>query len=236
MPNAYIVGATGALGTATARAFRRAGWGLALAARSQDALQRLAGQLALEPSGGGPVPRIAAVALDASAPEAVESALDAWEDLIGPLDACLHLAGGYAGGRAVHEWSPADWRAMFDTNFWGPVFVLSTAFRRLVARGRPGALLAVGAVAGIDSPAGRVPYGVSKAALLHLIRGLAEEGRPHNIRANALVPVVLDTEANRRAMPKADPARWTPLDKAAEILLRLSSPEMAAVTGSCIRL
>ena len=220
MSTAYLIGASGALGSATARSFYQAGWKLGLGARSEAELADLREELRAITRGlfvrragaDEPSPDLLTTRMDAGDPESVEAAFRNWESSLGIPDACLHVAGGYAGGKAAYQWSPAEWRAMIDLNLFGPALTLSRAFGRMVEAGRKGLLLAVGALAGADPVGGRAPYAASKAGLMHLVRCLAEEGKPHGIRANVIVPSILDTAGNRAAMPKADRTHWTPTD------------------------
>lgn len=249
-PVAYVIGATGALGGALSRTFFQAGFNLALGARSVDDLRALADSMGgsssglpdstapgrgLLPGGAGDRPRVEVCPLDSADPTQVGLALDAWESALGPPDACLHIAGGYAGGRSADACPPEEWKRMLDLNLLGPALVLSSAFGRMRRAGRGGSLLAVGAIGGIDPAPNKAPYGASKAGLLHLIRTLAEEGRPLSIRANAIVPTTLDTPQNRSSMPGADPTRWTSVDTAARVLLWLASEDARTVTGSFVR-
>jgi NAD(P)-dependent dehydrogenase (short-subunit alcohol dehydrogenase family) len=241
-PAAMVIGATGALGSATARVFRQAGWNLGIAGRAGATLDRLAAELeAAQPPGAGgarpgePGPLVLPATWDAADPGTVERAFQSWDSALGAPDACLYLAGRYGAGRPAQEWGAEEWRIMLEANLLGAAFSLSAAGRRMVASGRGGTLLAVGAPAGLEPASGRAPYAVSKAGLVHLIRCLAEEGKAHAIRANALVPTILDTPANRSARPTADFSRWTSTETAARVLLWLASPEARTVTGSMIR-
>lgn len=234
MSVAYIIGATGSLGAVASRVFLDSGWSLALGARSEDRLQALGDSL--ESRNRPPSDRVRWAGLNASDPAQVRSAFDRFASDLGPPDACLYLVGGYMGGRPAWDCPPEEWESMLDRHLFGPALVLAAAMRRMLDAGRGGVLVAVGAAAGVDPAVGKAPYGVAKAGLLHLIRTLAEEGRPARIRANALVPLFLDTEENRRALPKADSSRWTPLETAAGVLLWLCSDQAATVTGSVLRI
>lgn len=241
MRTAWIVGGTGALGEATSRLFHARGWRLAIGARNAARLSALKTSLdsATEPDGasrGAASPRVSIAAFDASVSVETLAALTSWREDDGPPDACLHLGGGYAAGREASAWMEADWRGLWEQNFLGPALVLSTVSGYLRAEGRRGSLLAVAAAAGLDSPAGKLPYGTAKAALAHLVRGLADEGRSSGVRANALVPLLLDTPENRAAMPNAAPSLWVSCERAALILEWLASSESEPVTGSLLRL
>jgi NAD(P)-dependent dehydrogenase (short-subunit alcohol dehydrogenase family) len=230
LPVAYVIGASGALGSATAQVFSDAGWSLGLASRSENDLRVLAQNLMSVASR-----RVEIAAMDASNSSQVEGVLDRWESTLGLPRACLHLAGGYAGGKNAEAWTEEEWLGMLRLNLLGPALVLSSVLGRMKKAARGGLLLAVGAPAGVDPASGKAPYGVSKAALLHLIRTLAEEGKAHSVRVNAIIPSILDTQQNRRSMPGADTSRWTPVDTAARVLLWLASDEGSTVTGSFIR-
>ena len=224
----YIVGAAGGLGAGVSAAFAAAGWAIGLGGRSADKLESLAASL---PAGHSEV-----AAFNASDPEAVHSAFDRWRERLGPPDACLCLMGGYLGGRDAEEWSAEEWREQLELNLVGPALVLSSTLGMMKEVKRPGLLVAVSALAGLESPARKLPYGISKAAVLHLVRGLAEEGAPFGIRALALVPRVIDTPANRQAMPGQDSARWSSPHAIGELLAVLAGPAAGGFSGGVLRL
>ncbi len=227
----YLIGATGGLGRVVARQFRAAGWSLALSGRADPEIAELVRTVASDASGAP----IVGDAFDTSDEAAIRAALDRWEGAVGLPDAVFHLAGKYAGGRAADGWSAADWRDQWEANTLGPALVLSQCMKRLRDSGRPGVLVAIGAVAGIESPAQKLPYGVAKAGLLHLLLGLADEGRAHGIRAHGVVPFVIDSPANRAAMPEADRSRWVSPEQIASLLLGLTDARMGAARHLIVR-
>lgn len=220
----YVIGATGGLGRVVTQQFRAAGWSLALSGRAASEIAELVRSVESDSSGAP----IVGDAFDTSDPTAIRAALDRWEGAVGLPDAVFHLAGAYSAGRTADGWSAEDWRVQWEVNTLGPALVLSQCMRRLREAGRPGVLVAIGAVAGIESPAQKLPYGVAKAALLHLLLGLSEEGRPHGIRAHGVVPFVIDSAANRATMPQADRSRWVAPEQIASLLLGLTDARMAA--------
>lgn len=220
---AYLIGASGALGGAVASRFASAGWNLGLSAGSPEGAARLGAQF----------PNATVLWFDTGDSVSGERAFAEWSARSGPPDACFHLAGGYLGGKSIDAWSESEWRAQWELNLLGPALCLSRAFAQMRDVGRGGLLVGVGAMPGSVPSTGKAAYAVSKAGLLHLIRGLAEEGRPHGIRANAVVPGTIDTAANRAAMPHADRSSWSDPAEIAELLLALAEAQ-SAVTGSLL--
>lgn len=224
---AYVVGAAGGLGAGVARAFAQAGWTLGLGGRTLGPLEALAASLA-------PATAVAA-AFDALDAEGLGQAFQGWRASVGPPDACLCLVGGYLGGRTADQWTANDWRAQLEVNLQGPALVLGQAFGVMRESRRPGLLVAISALAGLESPAGKLPYGVAKAGVLHLVRGLGEEGAPLGIRALALVPRVIDTPTNRAAMPSADRAAWADPAAIGRMLVEICGESGAAFGGGIVK-
>jgi NAD(P)-dependent dehydrogenase (short-subunit alcohol dehydrogenase family) len=77
-------------------------------------------------------------------------------------------------------------------------------------------------------------YAVAKVALHALVRVLALENREVGVRVNAVLPGTIDTPANRRAMPDADPSKWTAPGAVAEVVVFLLSRESAPTTGALV--
>src|SRR6185437_14875885 len=103
-----------------------------------------------------------------------------------------------------------------------------------------GSIVNVAAKAGIDPPAGAAPYAASKAAALALMDSLAAELAGSGVRVNSVLPSIIDTMANRKAMPGADYARWPKPEEIARVILFLCSDDAAVISrlrgrGSVIR-
>jgi NAD(P)-dependent dehydrogenase (short-subunit alcohol dehydrogenase family) len=84
------------------------------------------------------------------------------------------------------------------------------------------------------SGAGMAAYTASKAAVAALTAALAEEVVKDNVLVNAVAPSILDTEANRRAMPKADHAAWPKVEEVAQTILFLASPDNKVTRGAIV--
>jgi NAD(P)-dependent dehydrogenase (short-subunit alcohol dehydrogenase family) len=82
--------------------------------------------------------------------------------------------------------------------------------------------------------ANMLAYAASKAAVAAFTVGLAEEVADDGILVNAVAPSIMDTPANRKAMPKADHAAWPKVDEVAQTILFLASPDNAVTRGAII--
>jgi len=124
------------------------------------------------------------------------------------LAAAVHLVGGFAMGTKVHETDPADFQRMFDLNVTTTFNVARAAIPALLERGG-GSFVAVSAQAAQAPFPGAAAYISAKAAVLAFVRALDADYGKEGIRANAILPSMIDTPANRRAMPDSDRKGWT---------------------------
>jgi len=219
-----ITGATGGLGPHVVRAFAGEGARLVLSARERKRLDELAGELGLGPE------RVLLGAFDAGDASATESLVHAAEGRFGRIDALVNLAGGYRGGKPVHELGDADWEEMLGLNLRS-VYLMCRAVVPGMIRAGYGRIVTVASQMALRSVALHAPYAASKAALLRLTESLAAELASDGIRANAVVPSVIDTEANRRAMPDADRSSWVTPEALAAAVVFLASPGAEGVNG-----
>jgi NAD(P)-dependent dehydrogenase (short-subunit alcohol dehydrogenase family) len=173
-------------------------------------------------------------AADLGDPAAVAAAFDAAAEVAGGAPpAVAHLVGGFRYA-TLAETSDADWAFLWQVNVGTTFHVLREASRRFAAAGG-GALVAVSAPAALLGEAGVGPYAATKAAVLRLVESLAREMAPFGGRANAVLPGTMDTPANRRAMPDADPAGWVSTDDVAAVVHHLTTPAARAVNGAAVR-
>ena len=159
-----------------------------------------------------------------------------------PLWASIHLAGGFAMS-PIGETSATDFIAQFRMNALS-CFLCSAAavkaFRGRAAPGpggaRGGRIVNVSARPALEPRlgAGMVGYTASKSAVAALTQALAQELTDEEIWVNAVAPSVLDTPANREAMPQAEHARWVSPADLAEIIAFLASPANRVTRGAVI--
>lgn len=151
----------------------------------------------------------------------------------GKLDAVVHLVGGFDMGPTVDQASADSYRKMFDTNFYSALHVLQAALAPMKQQ-QSGRLIAIGSKAAVEPSALTGAYNVSKAALVSLIRTIAVENAALGISANIVLPGTMDTPANRKAMPAANPALWVQPAQVAALLVHLASDQAAQITGAVI--
>lgn len=161
-----------------------------------------------------------------------------------PLWASIHLAGGFAMAPTA-ETSGADFTAQLNMNAVSAFLCSAAAIRAFRARAEPGPggtrggrIVNVAARPALEPRlgAGMAAYAASKAAVAALTQALGEEVADEEIWVNAIAPSVLDTPANRAAMPDADHTKWVAPGAAAEIIAFLASPDNRATRGAVIPL
>jgi NAD(P)-dependent dehydrogenase (short-subunit alcohol dehydrogenase family) len=223
-PVAFISGGAGYLGRAVTRAFLEAGWRVAVALHHSDAKNALDALKAAHPG------RISTCLLDLSTERGASSAITQTVQWGGRLDAVAHLMGGWAGGDKIADTSLGEWEAMMGVNLTSAFLLTRAAIPRMLEGG--GSLVYVSSRAAREQRAGNAAYAVSKAGLIVLAESVAEEYGERGIRANAVLPGTMDTPANRRAMPNADPSRWVPTEEVARVILFLATS--ASVNGAAV--
>jgi len=151
---------------------------------------------------------------------------------IAPLWASIHIAGGFAAA-PLRDTSLAMLRQQMDMNYVSCALCCRAAIKAMTAGGR---IVNVSARAGLEwrSGAGMVAYTVSKTAVAALTAALAEEVAKDGILVNAVAPSIMDTQANRQAMPKADFALWPKVEEVAATILFLASPDNRVTRGAVV--
>lgn len=150
----------------------------------------------------------------------------------GRLDALINLVGGFATGRVV-ETDVSLWQRMLTMNLTSAFLLSQAVVPHMLKRGQ-GRIVHVAARAAIEPFAGAAAYIVSKAGLIGLIRTLSTELEGSGVTVNAVLPSTIDTPANRKAMPAADPSKWTRPDSIAQALAFLASDAASQINGALI--
>jgi len=226
---AILTGGTGALGRAVARHFARAGARLHVPWIVENEVERFREELGELASG------VTLHRADLTDPAAVDAFVRACVEREGRLDVLANLAGGFVYA-PIEETSPETWQRMVEMNAT-TCFLCCRATVPAMRRQRWGRIINVSArPAVLRGAAGMSAYAASKAAVLKLTQSLAEELAPDGITANAIVPSIIDTPANRAAMPEADHTRWLPPDEIARVIAFLASDDARTVTGAAITL
>jgi len=220
-----VTGASGALGSALVKRFAEGGARVA-------ALISPGREERLETIGGSPV---LTLPLDITSPGAWSPGLARIEAELGPPTGAVLTAGAWQGGAPFHEAGDEVWTAMLQSNLETARRSLQGLLPGMVARGH-GSVVVIGSRAAERpfSGAGASAYTASKAAVVALAQAVAEEVRDRGVRLNAVLPGTIDTPANRRAMPDADPTKWVSLDSLTGAIAFLISDEARDISGAAL--
>jgi NAD(P)-dependent dehydrogenase (short-subunit alcohol dehydrogenase family) len=155
-----------------------------------------------------------------------------WFAAAGPADGLVHVAGGFLSA-PIERTTLAQLDAQLTLNLRTLFLCAREAVRQMRPRGA-GRIVAVGSKTAVDPGADVVAYAASKAGAHALVRGLAEELRGTGIGVYGVLPSVIDTPANRAAMPDADPKRWVSADDIADVVVALVSGPVGVATGALV--
>ena len=144
----------------------------------------------------------------------------------------IQLAGGFAAG-ALRDTDLATIRQQFDMNLLSCILCCRASVRAMSGGGR---IVNVAARPALEwrTGAGMAAYTASKAAVAALTAALAEEVAKEGILVNAVAPSIMDTPANRHAMPKADYALWPNVEEVAATIAFLASPDNRVTRGAIV--
>jgi NAD(P)-dependent dehydrogenase (short-subunit alcohol dehydrogenase family) len=222
-----VAGGTGGLGHAVSLAFLRENATVVVTYRKQEELD------ALKVAAGANGSRLEGHAVDVTDEAAVRQLV---EKIIGKyrrLDAMVNTVGGYAGGTKLWELETKVFDQMLALNLRTGYGLSRAAVRAMLKEGH-GAIVNVASKAAVDHGAGAAAYAASKAAAVAMLDSLAAETKGSGIRVNSILPSIIDTEANRKAMPKADFAKWPKPEDIAHVILFLCSDDARVIHGAAI--
>ncbi len=152
-----------------------------------------------------------------------------------PLWASIHLAGGYEASPFV-DTTLQSLRFQMDINLTTAFLCCREAIRNMKKRSttKGGRIVNVSSRAALEAAGGAIAYAASKAAVAALTQALAVEVKAQRIWVNAVAPSIIDTPANRAAMPKANHDRWPKPQEIARTILWLASPENLVISGAVV--
>ena len=228
--NVVVTGGTGALGTAVVAALRKAG-------AVCHVTNMVPAELEHYPHRNDP-----GVHITTGVDLADEAQVRRFYASLPALWGSIHLAGGFAMSPAA-ETSAVDFADQFQMNAMSSFLCSAAAIRAIRARpesgpagAKGGRIVNVAARPGIEPRlgSGMVAYATAKAAVAAMTEALAQETAGEEIWINAVSPSILDTPANRKAMPDGDHNQWVKPDAVAEVIVFLASPENRVTRGAVI--
>ena len=222
-----VAGGTGGLGRAVSLAFLESGADVAVTYRNPDEFA------ALQESAGNGRTRLMGHALDVTDPDAVSPVIGSILAQRGHLNILVNTVGGYTGGTKLWETDPSALERMVALNLRAG-FVLSRAVVPTMLKQGRGVIVNIAAKAALFPAAGGGVYAASKAAALAMLESLAAEVKGTGVRVNSILPSIIDTEPNRKAMPKADFSKWPKPEQIARVILFLCSDDAKVIHGAAI--
>ena len=213
---AVVTGGTGGLGAAVTKALIDDGWHVVVPWYAEEELSRVDEH-----------ERCALVQADLMDPGSARAVIAEAGD---GLRALVNLVGGFAMGERVHETPVEDFERMLRLNLRPTYLMCAAALPAMLAAG-DGSIVCVSARAAIQPFPGASGYVTAKAAVLAFVDALHAEYRRDGIRANAIMPSIIDTPANRAAQPDADYDTWVEPEEIARVIRHLCSAD-ARVTSS----
>jgi len=222
-----IAGGTGGLGRSVSLAFLAEGAQVIVTYRKQEEFEDLK-KLAADNAS-----RLAGFVVDVTNEADVSKLV---EDIVmqhGRLDAMVNSVGGYAGGQKLWEMETKVFDQMLALNLRSGYALARAAVRVMLKQGS-GAIVNVAAQAAVNHGAGAAAYAASKAAAVAMIDCLAEDLKGTGIRANSVLPSIMDTAINRQAMPDADFAKWPKTEDIAHVIVFLCGDGAKVIHGASV--
>jgi NAD(P)-dependent dehydrogenase (short-subunit alcohol dehydrogenase family) len=222
-----VTGGTGTLGSAVARAFLGRGARVAVTYRSDDKYAQLLATVLDSRA------RLAGYRVDAGDAAGLQSLVERLTADGSRVDVLVNTVGGYAGGAKLWETDASALTRMLALNLMSGYNTARAVMPAMLKQGR-GSIINIAARAAIDPPGGAAEYAASKAAALALMQSLAADVVGSGVRVNTILPRIIDSEENRKALPKADHAKWTKAADIASLIVSLCGPDAKTMNGAAI--
>jgi NAD(P)-dependent dehydrogenase (short-subunit alcohol dehydrogenase family) len=220
---ALITGGTGGLGTAVVKRFLADGWRVVVPWIAEKELERLPARDGLE-----------LVRADLFEPASVADAFEAAAGEAGaPLGAMVNLVGGFSAPGRVHETPIEEFETQYRLNLRPAYLCAQACLPHLIDAGG-GAIVCVSTRAAVRPFSGAAGYISSKRAVIAFVEALAVEYRDDGVRANAVLPSVIDTPGNRASQPDADTTKWVSPERIAGVIAFLCSDDSEPTSGAAV--
>lgn len=151
----------------------------------------------------------------------------------GRIDILVNTVGGFLGGKTVFQIQEAEWDKMFGVNLKSAFLVTKYVIPLMIQSGY-GRIVHISSYTGWTANGFDSAYAASKAGLIRFVESVSKELRDQDLNINCVLPSIIDTETNRKAMPDADAKHWVTIEELANIIAFLCSDDSRAITGSAI--
>ncbi len=222
-----VAGGTGGLGNAVSRALLEEDAKVVVTYRKEEEFA------ALKQAAGAKAAALEGAVVDVTEERATCEFVGGVLSRHGRVDALVNTVGGYAGGVKLWELETKVFDAMLALNLRSG-YALARAVLPAMLKQRYGSIVNVAAKAAFDHGAGASAYAASKAAAVAMMDSLAAEVKGTGVRVNSILPSIIDTAANRQAMPDANFAAWPKPEDIAQVILFLCSDRAVVIQGAAI--
>ena len=222
-----VAGGTGGLGRAVSLAFLKEGAKVVVTYRKQEELD------SVRAAAGASGALLGGHRVDITDETAVNHLVEEIVEQNGQLDAAVNTVGGYAGGVKLWELETRVFDQMLALNLRFGYTFSRAAVRAMLEQGS-GAIVNVAAKAALDHTAGAAAYAASKAAAVAMMDSLAADLKGTGVRANSILPSIIDTSANRKTMSNADFSKWPKPEDIARVILFLCSDDAKVIHGAAV--
>ncbi len=222
-----VAGGTGGLGQAVTLAFLQEGAKVAVTYRKEEEL------VAVKKAAGTNAAMLEGFAVDVTDERATAELVGNLVSQHGRLDVLVNTVGGYAGGIPLWKLETKVFDMMLSLNLRSGYGLARAAMPAMLKQQR-GAIVNVAAKAALDHGAGAAAYAASKAAAVAMMDSLAADAKGTGVRVNSILPSIIDTKANRLAMPDANFSTWPKPEELAQVILFLCSDMASAIHGAAV--
>jgi NAD(P)-dependent dehydrogenase (short-subunit alcohol dehydrogenase family) len=221
-----VAGGTGGLGKSVSIAFLEEGAKVIVTYRKDEEFQSLKGSVRERASLDG-------YRVDISDENSTLEFINKVAIKYGTIDVLVNAVGGYAGGVKLWDLDSSTLERMLALNLRSG-YLLARALIPIMLKAGRGSVVNVAAKAAIDHASGASAYAASKAAAVALMDSLAADTLGTGVRVNSVLPSIIDTAANRLAMPEADFSTWPKPQEIAQVILFLASSAAKVVHGASV--
>lgn len=145
----------------------------------------------------------------------------------------VNVIGGFIGGKSVTELDEIEWDKMININLKS-AFLISKYIIPIMVSHQYGKIVHISSRTGVKGEGNDSAYAASKAGLIRFVESVSQEVKKLNININCILPTIIDTQSNRRAMPNADYSKWIKLEDLSNVILFLCSDDSKIINGSAI--
>ena len=225
--NVLITGGTGILGSAVTKAYLAQGDTVAVTYLFEEEVERFK---EYNPELSEDVTFLFA---NVTTESEVQKTIAEFISELGSLDVLVNIVGGFVGGIPAAELEEDRWDFMMNLNLKSVFLCCKTAIPHMAAQNY-GKIINVSARAGLKGEAGLSAYCVSKGGVRTLTESLAAEVMDSGVNVNAIMPSIMDTPANREAMPDEEHDRWVAPADVAKVMCFLTSDDASIINGAAI--